>query len=119
MTMAALNRASATDFAAYEKAFITHAKEWAGAEDIRGSAFEEMGVPRHVLEAAGILPKPGRGRGRTGAAPKARRAARKAGIKSEELEAGILALTEPFTVKDVSEKVGGSGVTAKAAIDRL
>jgi predicted ArsR family transcriptional regulator len=44
---------------------------------------------------------------------------RRPGIKPDALEAGILALDSPFSVKDVSEKVGGSAVTVKAAIDRL
>jgi hypothetical protein len=119
MTMAALDRASAPDLESYEQAFITQAKEWAEAEDVPASAFETMGVPRHVLEAAGILPKPGRGRGRVGTATKAPHAPRKAMVKSDALEAGILALTEPFSVRDVSEKVGGSTITVTKAIERL
>ena len=40
-------------------------------------------------------------------------------MKSDALEAGILALTEPFSVRDVSEKVGGSTITVSKAIERL
>jgi predicted ArsR family transcriptional regulator len=40
-------------------------------------------------------------------------------MRPEQLEEGILALEEPFSVKDVTEKVGGSPLTVKSAIDRL
>ena len=95
----------------YEKAFIAEAKEWADAEGIPVSAFEEMGVPRKVLESAGLLGKLTRraGRGIRRAAPVVGPVAgRRRGIKSDALEAGILALDSPFSVKDVSERVGGA-----------
>ena len=40
-------------------------------------------------------------------------------MRPEQLEEGILALDEPFSVKDVTDKVGGSTLTVKGAIDRL
>ena len=119
MTMAALDRASAPDLDTYEKDFTTLAKEWAEAEGVPASAFEQMGVPRHVLEAAGLIPRAGRGRGRVKAAPTKQTVTRRAAIKSDELEAGILAFEEPFTIKDVTEKVGGSTITVTKAIERL
>jgi predicted ArsR family transcriptional regulator len=40
-------------------------------------------------------------------------------VRPEQLEEGILSLDEPFSIKDVSEKVGGSPLTIKAAVERL
>jgi predicted ArsR family transcriptional regulator len=40
-------------------------------------------------------------------------------VKSDALEAGILAMGEPFTIKDVVDNVGGSPMTVKVVIDRL
>jgi len=119
MTMAALDRVSAPDLDTYEKDFTTLAKEWAEAQGVPASAFEQMGVPRHVLEAAGIIPRAGRGRGRVKAAPTKQTTPRRAAIKSDELDAGILAFEEPFSIKDVTEKVGGSTITVTKAIERL
>jgi len=117
MVMARLHKARSADPDAYEKAFVSQAKIWADAEDIPATAFEEMGVSVDVLRAAKLLP--GGRRGIMTIRAKALSAARKPGVKSTELEAGILLMPEPFTVKDVSERVGGSTVTVKAAIDRL
>jgi predicted ArsR family transcriptional regulator len=60
----------------------------------------------------------GRSRNRV-AAPKPTSSTRRPAIKADDLEAGILALSDPFSVKDVAERVGGSTVTIKTAIDRL
>jgi hypothetical protein len=112
-----LQLARGADPTIYRRGFVEHAKEWAGAEGIPTSAFEQLGVPRDVLQEAGLATKGVRGR-----ALKAKtkvRALRRPSVKAQDLEAGILALDEPFSVKDVSEKVGGSMLTAKAAIDRL
>jgi hypothetical protein len=119
MAMAALTRAQSTDPHAYEKAFIEHAKAWAKDQDVPPTAFQQMGVPRHVLEAAGIMPRTGRGRGRAKAAPTKQAVTRRAAAKADELEAGILALAEPFSIKDVTEKVGGSTITVTKAVKQL
>jgi predicted transcriptional regulator len=114
--MGALERAKATDESAYRYDFIKHAKEWADEEGIPASAFREMGVPNDVLIAAGIDGQPkGRRRSRAGTGPSFRRPA----VKTDELEAGILRLDQPFTVKDVADRVGGSQMTVKTALDRL
>ena len=39
-------------------------------------------------------------------------------MKAGDIEAGIVILEEPFTVRDVADKVGGSPLTIKAALDR-
>jgi predicted ArsR family transcriptional regulator len=40
-------------------------------------------------------------------------------MKTEQIEAGILALTEPFTVREVADRTGGSPMRVKVALDRL
>jgi len=114
--LALLERAQATDESAYKLDFIKLAKSWADEERIPASAFREMGVPTDVLAAAGLDGAPkGRQRSRAGTAPRSRRPA----VKTEQIEASILALTEPFTVREVSDRIGGSAVTIKTTLDRL
>jgi predicted ArsR family transcriptional regulator len=40
-------------------------------------------------------------------------------VKTDELESGMLALAEPFTVKEIVDRVGGSAMTVKVVLDRL
>ena len=117
-SIAALERAQKADPDRYERAFVAQAKQWAATEDVPANAFRELGVPDDVLRAAGIIVVGGRSRSRVGA-PKPASSTRRPAIKADALEAGILALSDPFSVKDVSERVGGSTVTIKAAIERL
>jgi hypothetical protein len=121
MAMAKLHKAKTTDPDTYEAAFIAHGKAWADDAGVPASAFEEMGVPVHVLESAGFFGRLTRkvGRGIRRAAPVTAPIARRPAIRSDDLEAGILGLEGPFSVKDVSAKIGGSAVTVKAAVDRL
>jgi hypothetical protein len=122
LAIASLDRAKTADPAVYERAFVQHAKAWAAKENVPTAAFAQLGVPDDVLRAAGMLAGRGRGRGRSRSAAEVRSTdgrARRVAIKSDVLESGILGLDEPFSVKDVSQRVGGSTVTVKAAIDRL
>ena len=120
MARAALRKAMMLDPDTYERAFIEVAREWADAQGVPGEVFEEMGVRSEVLEAAGFYGKRPRravGGPRKAAAPPG--APRRASVKSDALEAGILALGGPFSVRDVSERVGGSTITVTKAIERL
>jgi hypothetical protein len=117
-SIAALERAHTADPERYERAFVEQAKIWAAAADVPASAFQQLGVPADVLRAAGIIVVGGRGRSR-GGGTKPATSGRRAPVKAADLESGILELNEPFSVKDVSDRVGGSTVTIKAAIDRL
>jgi hypothetical protein len=120
--LAALHKAQSADGDTLEQAFVEHAKEWAALQHIPATAFQQLGVPDNVLQQAGIIIVSGRrGRGAAKAPASAARAStqRRPMVKADRLEAGILALDEPFSVRDVSEKVGGSPVTVKAAIGRL
>ena len=118
---AALRRAMMLDPETYEQAFIEHAKEWAEANDVPAEVFEDMGVRTDVLEAAGLIGRARRGprRGARRAAPTTTRPAgapRRASVRADALEEGILGLTYPFSVRDVSENVGGSTITVTKAI---
>jgi hypothetical protein len=112
----ALERAQATDETVYRNDFVRYARAWAQEEGIPGSAFRELGVPPDVLAEAGLDGQAkGRRRSKPGTASRSRRPA----VKTEQLEAGILALTEPFTMREVADRIGGSPITIKAALDRL
>ena len=114
-----LEKARRADPTVYRQGFVDSAKAWSDAEGVPASAFERMGVPQDVLRDAGLTAKARRGRARGKATAPASRAPRRPSVRADQLEAGILSLSEPFSIKDVSEKVGGSTITVKAAIDRL
>lgn len=117
MVMAALHKAKTADPDAVRKGFVANAKVWADSEGVAASAFEQMGVPRDVLQQAGIIKTNRRsapkGSGKSGPAP------RKRAVRSDELEGAILAIHGPFTAKDISEQAGGSPITVRATLERL
>lgn len=82
--------------------------------------FEDVGVRSDALQAAGFFDRTGRGTDRVArkAAPMVGRAStpRRASVKSDELEAGILRLEEPFSIKEATEKVGGSTITVTKVV---
>jgi hypothetical protein len=116
--LSALQRARAVDPALFRSDFVRYAKAWAEAESVPASAFQQLGVPDELLQQAGIIIVGGRGRRRKSAAA-APAATRRKAVSASQLEEGILALDGEFTLKDVSERVGGSPATIKAAIERL
>ena len=117
LAISRLLRAQSADPDTFVRGFIENAREWSEAEGVPASAFEQMGVPRDVLAQAGLVVGGGRARGGRTRAPSA--SPRRARVRPEQLEEGILSLDEPFSIKDVSEKVGGSPLTIKAAVERL
>jgi hypothetical protein len=116
--IAQLELARKADPDVYRRGFVENAKAWAETEGVPASAFERMGVPQDVLREAGLTSRARRGRGRAAATTKAR-APRRPMMRPEQLEAAIVVLEEPFSVRDVADKVGGSPLTIKAAIERL
>ena len=116
--IAALDRARNVDGTQYESDFTRLAKDWAEAEGVPLSAFQQMGVPTDVLARAGF---DGRSRRRRGAP--ARRVAsgrpRAKSVGGEVIRDWALARTEPFTLADVQQGAGGSPATVKKAIDEL
>jgi hypothetical protein len=96
--------------------FVRYAKQWADEEGIPAAAFRQLGVPNDVLAEAGIDRRP---KGRRGAKADTAPRKRHPPVKSEALEEAVLAMDEPFTVKDIIERVGASPVTVKAVLDRL
>jgi hypothetical protein len=117
IAMAALHRAKSADPSAIINGFTKNARAWAEAEGVPESAFREMGVPDDVLRAAGF------GKGRPGRAGRAGRgksgASRRPKMGAAQLKEAILALDGPFTIRDVSERIGGSPVTVKSVLAAL
>jgi len=114
--MAALEKGKATDEKAFRFDFIKYAKQWAEENGVPVSAFRSMGVPADVLAAAGLDGQAkDRRRSKAGTAPRSRRPA----VKAEALEEAILAMSEPFTAREIADRIGGSPVTIKAVLDRL
>ena len=118
MALARLENARSADPDIYRRGFVENAKAWAEAEGVPASAFERMGVPADVLRDAGLVAKGRRARGRAASKDKVTRV-RRARLRPEQLEEGILGLDEPFSVRDVADRIGGSPLTVKAAVERL
>src|SRR5215213_457354 len=119
-TLAALGKARSQDESIYRTNFVRYAKQWADQEGVPGAAFRELGVPADVLVEAGLEP---RTKGRRGAKATAKAATtsrqRRRPVKGAQLEEAVLAMKEPFTVKDVVDRCGASPMTIKNVLDRL
>jgi hypothetical protein len=115
--ISALQRAQAVDPASYAYDFIKHARRWAETEGVPVSAFRQMGVPEDVIAAAGF-DSSRRGGGRRGRS-RAEGAPKRSRVNTEQLTQGILGLEGDFTIRDVSERVGGSPLTVKNTLGML
>jgi hypothetical protein len=114
MAMAALHRARQADPSSLIDDFTKNARAWAAAEGVPESAFREMNVPDDVLRAAGF------GKVRKGQAGKSAPSRQKRQrVSTADLRDGILAFDGPFTIRDVSERIGGSPLTVKQMIATL
>jgi hypothetical protein len=114
IAMAALHRAREADPAAIISDFTKNARVWAEAEGVPESAFREMGVPGEVLQDAGF------GKVRKSRATRNKSdTPRRRAMSTDQLKEAILALDEPFSIRDVTERIGGSPVTVKNAIAAL
>jgi hypothetical protein len=112
---AQLEQARTPDGSTLQADFIRHARAWADSEGIPASAFRQLGVTDDVLRKAGIL-KGGRGGGtrrRVGTERSGRR------VTVEDIKAWALAQPDIFTIKDVTQAIGGSLVTANKALQEL
>ena len=120
MARAALRKAMMLDPDAYEQAFIEHGQGVGRrtTASLARSSRRWASAPTSS-QAAGFYGKCARPR-LEGARKAEAACSSPTGIgEVRRLEAGILALTEPFSVRDVSEKVGGSTITVTKAIERL
>jgi hypothetical protein len=117
--IAALDRARNLDGEQYEADFVRHAKEWADQEGVPAAAFQQMGVTPDVLSRAGF---DGRSRRRRGAAPSRRPSTgrpRAKSVSNEKIQEWALDRSDPFTLAEVQQGIGGSPATVKKAIDEL
>jgi hypothetical protein len=114
MAMAVLHRAQNADPSSLISSFTKNARAWAAAERVPESAFRQLGVPDDVLRATFGKAKRG-GPGKSAPA----RAARRGRVSADQIMEGTLALDGPFSIRDVSERVGGSPVTVKNVIGML
>jgi DNA-binding transcriptional ArsR family regulator len=118
--IAAVERAKAADPDAFRAEFIANAKQCAQTEGVPAAAFRTMGVPADVLAAAGLDAGPRRRRGgKAKAQPSSGTRTRRPSVKADQLDEGILGMAGEFTIKDVVDRIGGSQLTVRAALDRL
>jgi hypothetical protein len=119
--LAALEKAAAIDEKALREGFIEHSLEWAAANGISVKAFRELKVPAEVLAAAGFEVTPERSRRSVAASagspgePGQRRPA----VSTTDIKEAVLTFVEPFTLNVVMEKVGGSPMTVRKAVEDL
>lgn len=113
--LAEAHRAEDIDEEPLRKGFIEHAKAWATANDVPPSVLQEMGVPEDVLSQAGFetgrRSRRGTSRGSTGVRTKR--------ISSEQVRQHVLGRTAAFTLKDVSDGLGGSLMTIRKVVEEL
>lgn len=117
--IAALERARNVDGQQYEADFVRYAKDWADQEGVPLVAFQQMNVPGDVLARAGFDGRTRRRRGATGVRRQASGRPRAKSVSSERIQEWALESTEPFTLTEVQQGIGGSPATVKKAIDEL
>jgi hypothetical protein len=112
---AQLEQAKTPDGTVLQADFIRHARSWADTEGIPASAFRQLGVSDDVLRKAGVL------KGGRGVATRRRAAAERTGrrVTVEDIKAWALTQPDIFTIKDVTQAIGGSLVTANKALQEL
>lgn len=110
---AQLEQAKAPDGSILQAAFVRDAKRWAEGEGIPVGAFRQLGVPDEVLRKAGLI----RGAKATSRRRSVERTSRR--VTVEDIKAWALAQPEVFTIKDVTQAIGGSLVTANKALQEL
>jgi hypothetical protein len=119
--LAALEKASAVDEQGLREGFIDHARRWAESNGVSVRAFRELKVPTEVLAAAGFDVSTARGR-RPVASPVGtvgESTPRKRSVSSTEVKEAVLTFADPFTLNEVMNKVGGSPMTVRKAVDDL
>lgn len=107
-----IQEAGSRDGSTLESAFVEIAGDWAAAEGIPVGAFKLVGVSDSVLRKAGLL-----GRGQP--ARRRRPATASSRVSVEGMQEWALAQEGPFTIRQITEALGGSLVTAKKALDQL
>lgn len=110
----ALERAQVVNGDAFRAAFLTHAKDWAEANEISVSAFRDLGVPSADLVAAGLATG---GSGRSSGT--ARRTVRgRAPRLSLDDVAAKLPKSE-FRLSDLAEAIGREPATTRNYLNKL
>ncbi len=116
---AALRRAKQVDGAAIEAAFTAHAKEWAEAEGITADDFLALGVPNHVLAAAGFS---GSGRARSSSSRTGASRTRTTRSRLDydgEVVPAVAALTGDWKLSDLADVLQRDTQSARNALKRL
>jgi hypothetical protein len=122
LAITALEKAQQVDGGRFRADFVRHARAWAEEAGVSASAFQKLDppVPDDVLEDAGFDVGPRRATLRALRAPRpAPKAARSARVDADELRAWMLGRSEPFTVSQAQQAVGGSQLTVRKVIDGL
>lgn len=116
-----LSRATQIDGTYYKDNFVAVALEWANANDVGWTAFSDMGVPKDVLAEAGFeVPVRKRSAAtRVVQVIKDPDTTRAAPVNKAVIKEAAMQMVDVFTLSDLREKVGGSPMTIRAAIDEL
>jgi hypothetical protein len=117
--LTALERAAAVDEAALRSAFVRHARAWADENGIGVRAFSELKVPNEVLAEAGFDVPTARPRRATATSGTVGEGTRRKSVASSEIKEAVLNFPEPFTLVEVMNKVGGSPMTVRKAVEDL
>lgn len=118
--MAELRQAQATDDSAFRQGFVQHASDWAREHGVLASDFQQLGVPDDVLAEAGLVQAPARRRRASGGrSDGSQRRTRGKNVNREDIRSFVTSRSEPFTINDVLDNVGGSQITIRKVLDEL
>lgn len=105
--------------APYRARFIENARAWADANGVTARAFLRMGVPRKVLDDAGLKISPSAAKSAApGPGPRGRAHQRRS-VRADEVVDVIGGLTGPFTLQAIESASGASPMTVRKALTGL
>lgn len=110
-------RTREVDGAPLESEFIAQARHWADGEGVTVEAFRSLGVPNHVLAAAGLAKAVKGSKVPKAASSKAPRQRRSPAVSADAVEGSIP--DGPFSVRDLMEASGASLQTVRKAVRRM
>lgn len=110
-------RAREVDGSPLEAEFVAHSRHWADVEGVTPEAFRSLGVPNHVLAAAGLAKASKGSRASKSASLKAPKQKRAPAVSADAVVDSIP--EGPFSVRDLMEASGASLQTVRKAVRRM
>lgn len=115
-----IERVRATHGAMLEEGFVRHANTWATKNGVPASAFLTLGVDRGVLKKAGFTSLPAAVKtSKKTSKQLGNRKPRAQSVNGETIATLILATTEPFTIRYITEISNSTNATVSRVVGQL